>query len=379
MENKIKQKYIILMAGLCLLFWAGISLHADVVYLKDGRKVEGHIIDQNRNIIRFRKTNGRITVFTKSIVKRVTYGKVASSNNKNKEQAALRKKRERQRELALLQKEQAAEQRIKAEEKLAEEKLAEEKLLLALANKKQQALDKKAADEISAERSNAKRVAEEKRLAEPERKRNTSDTRGGPDAIGALWRSALLPGWGQWARGEKLAGGMFAAGTILGSFALYETNRVYRATAHDLDSLGNPLAVIALVSTTSQIPAISDPVFFTLYNQPFIARRAKLESQLQNQRIAGAAIAFVYTWNLIDAFFFHPGKTASSHFTAFERSLASKGSKNSNSELNLDNKIKSSEDWSFYPVLIRELQSASTGQKRSSVRHELHFTRKIQF
>lgn len=346
------------------------TLFSDTVYLKNGQSITGKVIRQSRQRIQIRLKNGNIKSINKARIRRTRFGPVKDIK---KEQELKRK----QAELARInkKKEQEEKERLEKQRKLDEElRLAEEQ---------------KRKEQLRRDRQNR---LDQQKIQDKKSKPDTSDPE--IDKWGALWRSAIIPGWGQWARGEKVTGGLFAAGTILGGVALYETNRIYLNSVDDANSLNNPFSenifvVVALGATAAQIPtlpAIQDPVFFTLYNQPFVEQRARLANQLENQRIAGATIAFVYIWNLVDAFFFHPANAAdSSHSRRFEQSLVRMNHKKAGKHLQSRsrsnaNQLKSSvEDWFFYPVMIQESNGISYIAKKSSVRHELHFTRRIQF
>ncbi len=129
---------------------------------------------------------------------------------------------------------------------------------------------------------------------------NASDT-------GALWRSAVLPGWGQYRRGERYRAGALLGGTVLSLALLMGARRDYNAARTDYDSSAN-LALI-LPSDRESIPLTLGSV---LYSQGFQVQQNDAASR---GTLYFGLLGAVYVYNLIDAAFFggptaNPGKAA---------------------------------------------------------------------
>ncbi|MCE9598936.1 MAG: hypothetical protein K8S54_13300 [Spirochaetia bacterium] len=140
--------------------FAGSLLHADSVYLRNGAIVDGEIVNQNKSEIKFRSNAGQVQTIQKTDIARIVYG---VQDQKIREEKAKKEQAER---LAEYQKQQEA-----------------------------------------ARIANQQRIGEESKRAEADKQnteRKNTAPRGPaiPTALGCVWRSALLPGWGQYACGS---------------------------------------------------------------------------------------------------------------------------------------------------------------------------------
>lgn len=148
-------------------------------------------------------------------------------------------------------------------------------------------------DRMNAEIDSLKRSLSEKEILESKRKEETVKNQ--EFAKGALWRSALLPGWGQFYREDKERGYFFSIAAGLSFLLWFQSDRQYQKQGKDLED-ANRLSTAA--------GATSDP--------GMIAGAFFHANEIRNQRYqagikaASALMLFVaiYAFNLIDAWLF---------------------------------------------------------------------------
>ena len=180
---------------LLLLILPG-TLIADALILRNGKRIEGKVIRQSRDSITIRTDKGTRTV-PKNTIRRLVFGNVKQPDPaaEKAKKAAERRKRE-----AARKKREAARKKAEERKKETEKKKQERTEQAAEAKRKEQADQRK--KEVEAKRKAEAEAAERKaRKAEAERKQRAKANRGG-----ALWRSALVPGWGQSHQGRENAG-----------------------------------------------------------------------------------------------------------------------------------------------------------------------------
>lgn len=256
-------------------------MSAETILLKKGGTLKGKVVSQDQNKIILKKDDGTQVSISKSEILKVVY----KENLTALEEEKLRKAEE-EKERIRKEKEEAA--RLKQEEddsKLREKQNAE-------------ALAKKQAEE------KALREAEEKRLAE-ERSKLTR--------VGATWRSAVLPGWGQWKQGRKWQAILYPTLVVTGLFFTYDKHRMYLNAKRDYNNLENPYTEESLIrsallnaSGTPQ-PALSPQESLVLSQLgPFPGQRESVERHYREMTYIAGATALVYLWNIFDAFWFHP-------------------------------------------------------------------------
>lgn len=137
-----------------------------------------------------------------------------------------------------------------------------------------------------------------KEVIAEEGQRRTQDTR-----RGALWRSALLPGWGQWhvdrpGRGSTYAG-LFVAATAA-RLAFYRQNQQAVADYKDL--------TLPFLSYSLLPRDIDVPVRYAYY-API---KERMQTSHDNARRASIAMALVWTISMLDAAFSAPAPAADS-------------------------------------------------------------------
>lgn len=122
-----------------------------------------------------------------------------------------------------------------------------------------------------------------------------------------VWRSALLPGWGQFANDRKWKGisllGLFAIGV---GFEINSYNH-YKSAIHDYGSAGDNF-----ILNTSLTNANANGLAFYYNSQNSQAQRNQIDTYEHRLEAGGAALAILYLYNLFDAYYFakDPAKSA---------------------------------------------------------------------
>ncbi|MCE9501655.1 MAG: hypothetical protein K8R21_14320 [Leptospira sp.] len=115
---------------------------------------------------------------------------------------------------------------------------------------------------------------------------------------GVTWRSAVLPGWGQFHEDRNLAAILFPAIILISGFATYQKNIEYRRSISDSDKLNNPYGPASVRFT-------ANPVALYFYNIPFEQQRHAVDHNYREVRAFGALTVFLYILNIADAAFFY--------------------------------------------------------------------------
>ncbi len=123
----------------------------------------------------------------------------------------------------------------------------------------------------------------------------------------ALWRSAVLPGWGQYHRGETYKAAGILGGTVLSLLLIRNAQGSYNSAQTDYDNTAN----LALL-----FPSERESIGLTLFNISQTQAIADRQNEAASRgTLFVGLLGAVYVYNLIDAAFFggspaNPGKTA---------------------------------------------------------------------
>ncbi len=111
----------------------------------------------------------------------------------------------------------------------------------------------------------------------------------------SLWRSALVPGWGQWNRGETIKSGSILGATLLGLALVSTSYSQYQSAEKNYKSTSNLVMLI---------PGDRESIGLTFLNlaQSGAAREKQNKAAAQGQ-VAIGFVALVYLYNLFDATF----------------------------------------------------------------------------
>ena len=286
----LMQKSIILL----ILFVTPSLVFSDTVYLRNGRRLHGQIVGQSRTSIIFLK-RGRRRKISKRKIKRITYGATVNERRRKRE---LRRRIARARRMRKAAKRQAELDKLKREENRQKSAMEQRKQTverLAAAMKKYDKLMKQL-EKQRKEIENAQKVLnkDKKKPTGPEKRKSLPKRHG----LAALWRSTLIPGWGQYYNGQIIRGAGYLAGIAsLGLMA----NRYRADHSNAVDDLGSVRNLIII------LPIQANMMFPTLY---YFSRAEELSGnrdQAANRfRWTTALLLGLYLFNIIDTQFFTP-------------------------------------------------------------------------
>ena len=342
-----------------LCFMEPFGLWADTVLLRNGRRLEGRLLGQNRRQITF-LIRGRRRKISKRLIRRIRYGLTRAEIARRKKirgritRARKVRKRMKARNVKTDKIDLAVanlEKLLKEEEKRQQAELEKRKRLAAsisaeiskisLERKNLADKQKKLQEEMKRIRERRNRLAErEKELRErkkaalnrpektgtgkagagknapgkkiaarvekknPDRKTaavrkqpaskqpGTTPTPGAPDWQ-ALWRSGLVPGWGQYHRGRTWQGGALLGGALLSSGAWASAKNAHAAARSDINAVANQ--GLLLPRDSAYLPLV-------LMNlQQTQAARSRLSKATGRANLAALFLTGLYLYNLFDA------------------------------------------------------------------------------
>ena len=108
-----------------------------------------------------------------------------------------------------------------------------------------------------------------------------------------IWRSALLPGWGQYHDGSKIRGYIYMASAAF--LGLYTYSRYTKYISAE-DAYNGTIGVGLFTATLSQLPT-SYLIDTSLYND----KRNTYEKQSKQLNFSAALLSLFWVWNIIDA------------------------------------------------------------------------------
>ncbi|EMO60867.1 hypothetical protein LEP1GSC133_5185 [Leptospira borgpetersenii serovar Pomona str. 200901868] len=89
----------IISSSIFVFLISSVSLRSEVLFLKSGKQVVGNIINQDKETVTFKLTDGTTKVFQKSVIRKISFTKIADpifkkeEISKNKEETQGKKKR----------------------------------------------------------------------------------------------------------------------------------------------------------------------------------------------------------------------------------------------------------------------------------------------
>ncbi|MBE8362657.1 LA_0442/LA_0875 N-terminal domain-containing protein [Leptospira borgpetersenii] len=268
MKSSLKELFLTFVVFFSVVF----TISAETVLLQEGGSYRGKVITQNQKTITIQTREGKRVIPKREVLK-VIYKDVNEAEEENIRNLEI--------------------------QKLEEEKLSKQK---------DHELKKRQMEE---ERLRKEREAMEKNLPPPS---PLPPKEPEVSRAGALARSAVLPGWGQWASGRKFAAILYPTLFLAAAgYAVYENNRKYIVAKREYENYGNPYAKSSLVMAALGIsnpdlpPVISDPVTLHIYNQnfsPYQDKREAVDKAYKNLQNSIGLLAGVYLINLADAFLF---------------------------------------------------------------------------
>lgn len=115
-------------------------------------------------------------------------------------------------------------------------------------------------------------------------------------AWSSLWRSALIPGWGQYYRGEHIKGSIFAGLFLVSGLIWRKMDNDFKAVSDEFNS-NTPLLAASLLTSPSAakiilVMSLTDDI------------RVRKQAASNRAAMTGSIFAGLYVINLIDAFSF---------------------------------------------------------------------------
>lgn len=253
-----------------LVFAPLAEVLSDSVLLKNGEVHSGQIIGQDRSTVRLRTANGQSLAIPKTKIKRVTYGRAADEKLKQ-DQARLAAAR---REQELLDKRR----RLEAERTKQEEQRLEEE-------------QQKQAQQLLREKETREKI---------ESAENQQKTGGFSVDLSALWRSALLPGWGQYYRNKGTkAVGFWAGGlTLLGGSVMLGARHDALISSYEDAVTRDSLLIGAFASVP---PSAGAGLFYLISYSDTASTRSQMQTVAGQHRLVSTLGLLFYAYNLIDA------------------------------------------------------------------------------
>lgn len=313
---------------LCACAGAIAPVSADTILLRNGSRIDGDLIGQSRTSVRLR-VQGRIRDIPKDSIRRITYG--LSDQEKARRQAAHRELLAKKARLALMRKraEELAKQdsaaakkkreqerirhleaEVNREEERTRRERAERKALVVrlkaeAATREKQILARERElenerDRLQRERESLRKVRAQIQKTEAKQAEERRRARGGAFfQRDALFRSAAVPGWGQWHQGRRWRGVGFASASVLllGAVMRYDANyntareRYDRSVLQYSGFVGTQFGL-----TTSASLAVS---LYGLGRQQ--AEQRALSAAAQRAQVLSWGLAVLYLYNLFDA------------------------------------------------------------------------------
>lgn len=276
-------------------------LRADIILMRNGTKLIGMVTGQDRREIRFVMKHG-IRIIPKRQIKRISYG---PTEQEEKQQKALQERLAKAKEIKDPEKRVSEMQKILDEEKRIQEEIEKRKQLITGLSDEITTLLQREEDKIKEEERRLEQqkqeLTERKKRLEEQRKHQEELSRrsaeGGVDRLGPAWRSAVLPGWGQYRKGAD--GKAFFFGISFVGAAAYR-----QSVAQKYNNAGADYSLAAGTSLAVANPQSSSYFFF----EQHLAHLARDEKAAQAAlaRNSSFALAALYLWNVLDAAFVDP-------------------------------------------------------------------------
>ena len=280
MRNPIQKT---LLLALFLVFAAPLA--ADTILLRNGARINGKIVAQTRTLVRIQTSTG-VKTFQKTGIRRIIFGRV---DDKAEEEARKKQAEARKKQLEEFKKRQEEFQKRQEE-----------------ARKQQEELQKARQEAAEAER---------RRAAEAEAERIQAEQAASME--GALWRSILFPGWGQFRQRRPGAGTAYAAGFVLAALATGSAGGAYSQSqgryAAAVDNLSFQTVVLGFgMPFYDRKLRLLDELLLLQYMTTQERNAAFRDSQRSAAavNVAGGVMGAIYIFNLMDVIVFRDGGLA---------------------------------------------------------------------
>ncbi len=262
MKSVLRRRF----SAVCALLLVLISGPAfgDTLYLRDGRRIQGTVLDQSRFHVRIRRGGRTIRVRKKSI-RRITYGTTVQRAKRSPRAA---RKRVRRRRVVRKPGASPAPGKIKPN--------------------------------IQPRPNSRKSRIVAEPLTPPKRKPRT---RSADQPFNALLRSALLPGAGQWLDGRREVALLAGVGSLTLAAVSLGLASSFQGAGAAADSQSR-----ALLGYAAARGDLNTALAATIRADDANTERLRSANRA---RAAGLGALLFYLWNLADAYWFHSGATTS--------------------------------------------------------------------
>lgn len=286
-------KKIILILLVSISFSPIIS--ENTVILKNGKNLKGKVTAQDDKNLTVKLTDGGVQSVPKSQILKVIY-KDLSEQEAEKIRFAEEKK--------LKEKEDREKAKQERERLIAEEK-----------EKKRAAEEAKKAEELAKKEAEKRKIEDQKNAQSEEEWLKTRKLEASPEAVSCggkysmVWRSALLPGWGQYCGGRQTSafvyGGLFFGSLAYALGPLRTQDSQTRSNYENL-TLFNQVAGPVTKFTPQNISLESEfyGVFFESLVFNDIVAKSKDDAKAANARYLGGlgVVTIVYLTNVLNAY-----------------------------------------------------------------------------
>lgn len=221
-------KFVVI--GLLICF--GSSLQSEVIFLKNGQKIEGRVVRQSRTIIEITTSKGLISL-PKSTIQRIQFVPYTAEQKKQIED-------QKQKKLLALQ---AERDRIE-KQKLAD---AERERQLKLIQDQELAEKQKIAKEQAERAATLRELVEEGQIEKP--------TDEPISYMDFAWRSMVLPGWGHLTLDRPIVGGAYMGAGALLLYNVLDKRRIAQAAIKE-----NHNAVMMNTVLFAQSSSVAAPI-----------------------------------------------------------------------------------------------------------------------
>lgn len=257
------------------------ALGAETVFLRNGQYVSGELVGQTATTITLRTRTGTKTI-EKTKIRRIIYTSTSDEEQRQLEERAKQQREQRERERL-------------AREKADNERRAE-------------------AEKAARERERVAKEAAEKRRKEEEEAR--AKRRFGPfdgELVSALWRSAVLPGWGQTHQGRADTGRIYGGVAVGTLFFTWWFRRTYVPRRADYTNDSDVALGVAIAAPDSTAGAALGLMYGSL-----LESRDRMQTAGFRTNLFFTAFVLNWAWNLVDVVIFRPSQKTALFFAPMD-------------------------------------------------------------
>lgn len=268
--------------AVCMVFLTS-TLSAETVILKNGTLVSGRIVRQSSTSIDLVTPSGPRSI-AKSEIQRISF----DDPEEVKRQEAIKRASDSEQSLAKRQEE--LRRQIADRNKAAAEKKQLNELLQQLEEQRKQIEDLR------------KMLADQSKEFQERRLKELAEI--GMPVWPFVWRSAILPGWGQYHKGETISSRVFMTGTIVLGIAdaiLYQ-----QAAASKKAYTSNVITPLLIMRDQRSGPTYSEMTSYLTMSMLVGSKREAAAKDRETLQTASAALAVWWLANIFHAWFTDP-------------------------------------------------------------------------